>query len=88
VVVYEADRSIAWEPGMRNVDPADDGQNRNGSRWRYDLSPDGPDATVVTETYDCSGSPEQVRRSVDNGNAWIDGMTKTLEQLDQCCTKE
>jgi uncharacterized protein YndB with AHSA1/START domain len=88
VVVYEADRSIAWEPGMRNGDPADDGQNRNGSRWRYDLSPDGPDATVVTETYDCSGSPEQVRRSVDNGNAWIDGMTKTLEQLDQCCTKE
>jgi hypothetical protein len=85
VVVYEADRSIGWEPGMRNADPSDAGQTRNGSRWRFDLIPDGPGATVVTETYDCSGSPEQVRQAVDNGKAWIEGMTKTLERLDRLC---
>ena len=75
VVVYEADRCIGWEPG-------------NGSRWRFDLTSDGPGATVVTETYDCSDSSEQVRQSVDNGNAWIEGMTKTLERLDQLCAKK
>jgi hypothetical protein len=42
---------------------------------------------VVTETYDCSDSSEQVRQSVDNGNAWIEGMAKTLELLDQLCAK-
>ena len=88
VVVFQADRCIAWEPGMRNADPANAEQTRNGSRWRFDLIPDGPDATVVTETYDCSDSPEQVRQSVDNGNAWIEGMTNTLERLDQLCAQE
>lgn len=87
VVAYEADRCIGWEPGLRTTDPASSEQTRNGSCWRFDLTPDGPDATVVTETYDCSGSPEQVRQAVDNGNAWIEGMTKTLERLDQLCTE-
>jgi hypothetical protein len=88
VVAYEVDRCIAWKPGMRTADPADAEQTRNGSIWRFDLIPDGPDATVVTETYDCSDSPEQVRQSVDNGNAWIEGMTNTLERLDQLCAEE
>ena len=78
VVVYEANRAIGWEPGERSDDPADTEQNTNGSRWRFDLASDGPDATVVTETYDCSDSPEHVRKAVDNGNAWITGMTQTL----------
>jgi uncharacterized protein YndB with AHSA1/START domain len=72
VVAYETDRSIGWEPG-------------NGSRWRFDLTPESPDATVVTETYDCSGCSEEVRQTVDEGKAWIDGMTKTLGQLEQLC---
>jgi hypothetical protein len=88
IVLYEADRCIGWEPEMRNADPAIAEQTRNGSRWRFDLAPDGPDATVVTETYDCTDSPERVRQAVDNGNAWVAGMTKTLERLDQLCTKQ
>ena len=79
VVVFEADRCIGWEPGNPEL-------SRNGSRWTFDLVPDGPDATVVTETYDCTDSPESVREAVDNGNAWLAGMTKTLERLDQLCT--
>ncbi len=81
VVVYEVNRSIAWEPG--NAELA-----RNGSRWRFDLAADGPDATLVTETYDCNDSPNSIREAVDNGNAWLDGMTKTLDRLDQMCTTE
>jgi len=72
VVAYEADRRIGWEPG-------------NGSRWSFDLVPEGPGATVVTETYDCADSTEEVRRIVDDGRAWIDAMTKTLERLDRVC---
>jgi uncharacterized protein YndB with AHSA1/START domain len=78
IVVFEQDRCIAWEPGNPEL-------ARNGSRWRFDLAPDGPNATVVTETYDCTDSPEEVRDAVDNGNAWLTGMTKTLERLDMLC---
>jgi uncharacterized protein YndB with AHSA1/START domain len=78
VVVFEPDRCIAWEPGNPEL-------ARNGSRWRFDLAPDGPNATVVTETYDCTDSPGEVRDAVDNGNAWLTGMTKTLERLDMLC---
>jgi len=88
IVVYEPDRCIGWEPSIRNADPANAEQTRNGSRWRFDLAPDGLGATVVTETYDCSDSPEQVRQAVDNGNAWLEGMTRTLERLDELCAKE
>src|ERR1700734_1689059 len=52
VLAYDSDRSIGWEPG-------------NGSRWRFDLVPDGPGATVVTETYDCSAASDEVRQAVD-----------------------
>jgi hypothetical protein len=75
IVVYEADQCIGWEPG-------------NGSCWRFDLTPDGPYATVVTETYDCTGSPEDIRKAVDNGNTWLAGMTRTLELLGELCTTQ
>ena len=53
-----------------------------------DLTPDGATAPVVTETYDCRDFPEGVREAVDNGNAWMPGMTKTLERLDQLCAPQ
>jgi len=78
IVAFDVDRCIAWEPGNAELP-------RNGSRWRFDLTPDGPHATVVTETYDCTGSPEKVRRAVENGNAWLAGMAVTLERLGHLC---
>jgi hypothetical protein len=54
----------------------------------YALTPEGPDATMVTESYDCSGSPESVRQAVDNGNSWIEAMATTLERLDEVSTGE
>ena len=81
VVAFEQDRCIAWEPSNPEL-------ARNGSLWRYDLTPVGPIATVVTETYDCTESPESVREAVDNGNAWLAGMTKTLERLDELCATQ
>jgi uncharacterized protein YndB with AHSA1/START domain len=81
VVAFEAERCIAWEPGNPEL-------ARNGSRWRFDLTPDGPNATVVVETYDCTDSPASVRVAVDNGNAWLHGIAETLERLDRLCTTQ
>ena len=81
IVAFEQDRCIAWEPGNPEL-------ARNGSLWRYDLISDGPNATVVTETYDCTESPESVREAVHDGNAWVAGMTKSLERLDELCATQ
>jgi hypothetical protein len=80
VVEYEQDRRIGWEPEAGYGHPHE-GRSR-GQRWSYQLTPDGPDATVVTEIYDCSRAPEEDRAGMDNGTVWIESMTRTLERLD------
>jgi hypothetical protein len=91
VVEYEPDRRIGWEPEAGRGHPAA-GENgsrpaRWGHRWSYQLTPDGPDATVVTEIYDCSRAPEDARAGMDNGSIWIASMAKTLERLDTLCAR-
>ena len=89
VVEYEKDRRIGWEPeaGRGHPDAAAAAADRRwGQRWIYDLVPDGPQATIVTEIYDCSGAADDDRLSMDNGRIWIEAMTKTLERLDHLCT--
>jgi hypothetical protein len=87
VVEYELNRHIGWEPEAGHGHPdVDSATARWGHRWSYHLVPDGSDATIVTERYDCSHAPEEERSSIDNGRIWIDGMTKTLERLDALCT--
>lgn len=89
VVEFERDRRIAWEPeagdGHAGLEPDYDG-GRWGHRWSYDLVPDGPAATIVTETYDCSSAPVEARDDMNDGEVWIDGMARTLERLEQACT--
>ena len=90
VVEYEPDRRIGWEPeagrGHPNADPEAERQARWGQRWSFELTPDGPDATIVTEIFDCSRVPEDERVDIDNGNIWVESMTRTLERLDVLCT--
>jgi hypothetical protein len=78
VVAYELDRRIGWEPESRA---------RPGHRWIFELAPDGPNATVVTEIYDCSRAPEDRRAAVEQGRIWLDAITRTLARLDELCTK-
>ena len=91
VVEYEPDRRIGWEPeagrGHPAVAPDGSGPTRWGHRWSYQLTPDGPDATVVTEIYDCSRAPEEERAGMDNGNVWTEAMAETLERLDALCAR-
>jgi len=78
VVAFEQDRRIVWEP--RDV-----GEDGWGHQWGYELSPDGPGATIVTEIFDCARWPEKERAEMEDGRIWIEPMTKTLERLDQVC---
>jgi hypothetical protein len=92
VVEYEQDRRIGWEPeagrGHPNAALNSPESARWGHRWSYQLTPDGPDATVVTEIYDCSRAPEEERVGMDNGNVWIEAMAQTLERLDALCARQ
>jgi uncharacterized protein YndB with AHSA1/START domain len=84
VVEYQADRLLVWQPG-RVEHPGPDGQDvidTGWYRWGFELSPDGPGATKVTETFDCSRSPEGLRDAVREGEGWRDAMTASLVKLD------
>jgi uncharacterized protein YndB with AHSA1/START domain len=85
VVEFEPDRRIGWEPEAGHGHP-DLGKPRLGHRWTYQLTPDGDDATVVTEIYDCSLAPEDRRRQMNNGQMWAEAMAATLERLAQLVT--
>ena len=86
VVEYEQDRRIGWEPEAGRGHPR--AGRSLGQRWSYQLTPDGPDAAVVTEIYDCSRAPEEARTGMDNGKVWIEAMAKTLERLDALCARQ
>jgi hypothetical protein len=84
VVEYELDRRIGWEPEAGRGHPGEGG--RWGHRWSYQLTPVGPEETVVTEIYDCSRATEDERRGMEDGKVWIESMTETLERLDKLST--
>jgi hypothetical protein len=84
VVEFEQDRLIGWEPAAR-PGHADESSGGWGHRWSFSLVPYGPDATVVTESYDCSRVAAREQASMDGGRVWLDGMAKTLELLAEAC---
>ncbi|MEU4832237.1 hypothetical protein [Streptosporangium sp. NPDC023615] len=88
VVEYEPDRRVGWEPKPGRGHPdASAPEGRWGHRWVFDLVPDGPGATIVTETFDGSRLPEDKRAEMSDGRAWwIENMSRTLERLDALCT--
>jgi uncharacterized protein YndB with AHSA1/START domain len=92
VVAYEPNRRISWEPeagrGHPDSQPGSTSPRRWGHRWGYELTSDGPGATVVTEIYDCSRVPEDERAAIDGGRIWIDSMIKTLARLEALCTRQ
>jgi Polyketide cyclase / dehydrase and lipid transport len=89
VVEFEPGRRVAWAPAAGD-DRAGNGSTPVGvpvgHRWIFELTPDG-DATVVTETYDCSAAPESLQQVVNGGEAWRGAMDETLAKLDEACAK-
>jgi uncharacterized protein YndB with AHSA1/START domain len=89
VVEYEQDRRIAWEPSPGDATAANDGRFPVGvpigQRWSFELSPNGPDATLVTEHYDCSSAAADIRAATHDGEGWIETMAATLANLAALC---
>jgi len=56
-------------------------------RWSYELTPDGAQATTVTEIYDCCRGPEDAGAGLGNGTIMIEAMTRTLERLAALCAR-
>jgi uncharacterized protein YndB with AHSA1/START domain len=85
VVEFEPERAIVWEPRLsgatRPEDVAEIGNSAH-QRWGFRLVEDGDGSTLVTETFDCSGSPEWLKKAVRGGQRWVESMTLTLERLD------
>jgi uncharacterized protein YndB with AHSA1/START domain len=89
VVEYELNRRLVWEPEMSAASRAEDRADigiRAGHRWGYELVADGSDVTVVTEIFECTEAPEQLRAAIGDGERWLESMTISLERLDQLCT--
>jgi uncharacterized protein YndB with AHSA1/START domain len=84
VIEYENGRRLVWEPSRVTASPEEleelGGLGRY--RWGYELSADGPAATQVTETFDCTRSPEDLREATQEGEGWRDAMTASLARLE------
>ena len=87
VVEFEPDRRIFWEPAPGDPSRAEGDDPSKvgipaGYRWGYILTPDGDDATVVTEVFDYGTVTDEIRQSLqtDDG-AWINGNNSMLESM-------
>jgi hypothetical protein len=89
VVEFDPPRRIAWSPAAGDERAAGDrfevGESI-GHRWIYDLVSEGPDATIVTETYDCTAVPAWFQQQMEYGEVWRGAIVETLELLDKVCT--
>lgn len=82
IVEFETNRRIVWEPAAGHGHPDEDADDaRWGQQWGFELTPDGPNATVVTESYDCATVPAQERENMRDGEVWLDSMAATLKRL-------
>jgi uncharacterized protein YndB with AHSA1/START domain len=84
IIAFEQDRRIVWEPT-----PGDAVASQNaglpvgapqGYSWGFQLQPVG-DTTIVTELFDCTEAPQEIRDAVEDGRTWIGAMGVTLERL-------
>lgn len=76
VIAFEPSRRIEWMP-----EPIDGEPGRY--RWGYELESEGPDATVVTEIFDCAESPEWLKEATRGGEGWREAMETSLALLEQ-----
>lgn len=76
VVAFEPGRRIEWMPERVGAEPG-------RYRWGWQLTPEGPDATVVTESFDCSDSPEWLQEATQGGQGWRDAIEASLAHLEQ-----
>jgi hypothetical protein len=87
VVEFEPDRRIFWAPAPGDPSRAEGDDPSKvgipaGYRWGYILTPEGDDATIVTEVFDSGTVTEEVHQSLlHDGGAWINGNNSVLESM-------
>ncbi len=96
VVEFEPGRRIFWEPAPGDPSRAEGNDPSKvgipaGYRWGYLLTPDGDDATVVTEVFDYGPLPEDLLRDggrwINGSNSVLESMAATLERLEKISTE-
>jgi uncharacterized protein YndB with AHSA1/START domain len=84
VVDFEQDRLIRWQPTMTRASRPEDRDSVGNSakqQWGFQLTPVGDSVTDVTETFNCTESPEWLKAAVKGGEVWIAAMNETLDRL-------
>lgn len=90
VLELEPDRRVVWEPELLTVSRAEDVEGIGDCghvRWGFELVAAGPSTTVVTETYDCTRSPDWLRKAVKGGERWRESMRATLGKLEELASR-
>jgi hypothetical protein len=94
VVEFDPDRRIFWEPAPGDVETAGGEPAKigipAGYRWGYVLTPDGAEATVVTEVFDYGPLSELLREDgewINGTNPVLESMTTTLGRLEKVSTE-
>jgi uncharacterized protein YndB with AHSA1/START domain len=91
VVEFEPGRRIFWEPAPGDLAPAGGDPSKvgiaAGYRWGYILTPDGDDATIVTEVFDYGSASVEIRQAVREGGEWVEAITASLAKLEKICTQ-
>jgi hypothetical protein len=96
VVEFEPGRRIFWEPApgdssrTEGNDPSKIGIAA-GYRWGYILTPDGDNATIVTEVFDCTSLSVDLLQGggtwINASNSVLESMEGSLERLEKICTE-
>jgi len=88
---FDRDCRISWTPSPGSANPEEDGdfivEEPDGYVWGFTLTPDGDEATFVTETFDCADASAEVQEAVRNGEGWVEAMTASLERLEKIVAK-
>jgi hypothetical protein len=90
VVEFEQDRRIAWAPVQDSIEKSEyqsDVGGRPQHLWGWQLEPLSEDRTHVTEFFDCSRSPEDLRKYINDGEFWRLAMINSLMNLERMVTE-
>lgn len=85
VVDFEDGRRLVWEPvpaAASRPEGIAEGVESGHYLWGFEFTPLTSGCTVVTETFDCTASPEWLKEATQGGEGWIDAMTTTLQNLE------
>lgn len=86
VVEFEPNRRIVWEPVMRSVVNPEYQSGIGDSafqQWGWSLEALDAGHTRVTEFFDCSRSPNWLKKAVRNGERWRSAIVDSLDNLER-----